>query len=261
MDGAVQLILGHPDYCMLLFLRTSGLLVGNPIFGHKGIPAYVKIAFSFAMMVLFINLVPQPQVWPQYSNIIGYGLLCLNELAFGLAMSFVMTAVFDLTLTAGSMIDMQIGFSMANIYDIQNGTQASITGSLYNIMFVILFLGENAHLRVIDILYHTIERVPIGHVTISPDIMWSAGQVMSETFALALMLSMPIIASGLMAEIAMGAMVRTVPQMNMFVVGIPVKILVGLVVLGTTFTMFIGFSGEMMNTMFRYIDQMFAYIT
>lgn len=250
-------ILNHPDYLMLLFLRVSGLLIGSPIFGRKNVPAFLKIGFCFMLTAVFLTALPAPQVYPSWTNVVGYGLLCLRELLFGLAMGFVMTAMFTLTLTAGSMMDIQIGFSVASIYDMQNNTQSSLTGTLLDLMLTILFFGMDGHLRVIDILYATIQEIPVGTAAMSPDILWVAAKVMSTSFTLSVMLAMPVVAAGVLVEIALGAVVRTVPQMNMFVVGIPLKILVGLIVLAGTFTLFVGFSREITAQMFSLINTMF----
>jgi len=250
-------IYAHPDYLLLLFLRVSGLLIGSPIFGRKNVPNMIKIAFCFTLTAVFFTALPAPAVYPAWTSVIEYTLLCLRELLFGLAMGFVMTAMFTLTLTAGSMMDIQIGFSIASIYDIQNNTQSSVTGTLFDIMLTILFFGMDGHLRIIDILYDTIQTIPVGTAMLSPDILWTAAKVMSTSFTLSVMLAMPVVAAGVMLELALGAVIRTVPQMNMFVIGIPLKILVGLVVLAGTFSLFIGMSKEITAQMFGFIDTMF----
>lgn len=250
-------ILQHPDYLLLLFLRVSGLLIGSPIFGRKNVPNLLKIGFCLTLTALFFTVLPAPTVYPTWTNIVEYVLICLRELLFGVAMGFVMTAMFTLTLTAGSMMDIQIGFSIASIYDMQNNTQSSITGTLFDIMLTVLFFGMDGHLRIIDILYATIQTIPVGTAMMSPDILWVAAKVMSTSFALSVMMAMPVVAAGVMLEIALGAVIRTVPQMNMFVVGIPLKILVGLVVLAGTFSLFVGISKEITTQMFGFIDLMF----
>ena len=253
-------ILHHPDYLLLLFLRVSGLLIGSPIFGRKNVPAFLKIGFCLALTSVFLTALPVPQVYPSWTNIVEYGLLCLRELLFGLAMGFVMTTMFTLTLTAGSMMDIQIGFSIASVYDTQNNTQSSLTGTLLDLMLTILFFGMDGHLRIIDILYATIQEIPIGTAGMAPDILWVAAKVMSTSFTLSVMLAMPVVASGVLLEVALGAVVRTVPQMNMFVVGIPLKILVGLIVLSGSLTLFVGFSKEITAQMFSLIDTMFQFL-
>jgi flagellar biosynthetic protein FliR len=250
----------HPDYLLLMFLRVSGLLCSSPVFGRKNVPNMAKIGFCLMLTILFINVVPAPSVYPVWTHVFQYGLLCLRELAFGLAMGFVMTTMFDLVLTAGSMMDTQIGFSMSGIYDIQNNTQSPLSGALFDLMLLVLFFGMDGHLRLIDILYSTIQEIPVGTAMVAPQILWAAAKVMSTSFALSVMMAMPVVASGVLTEIALGSIIRTVPQMNMFVVGIPLKIIVGLIVLSGSFAMFVGFSKEITAQTFSLIDTMFSYL-
>lgn len=255
-----QEILTHPDYVLMLFLRVSGLLMVGPIFGRKNIPNVTKIGFCIALTMVFIMTLPEPAVYPTWTHVFEYALLCIRELLFGMAMGFVMSAMFGLVMTAGSIIDTQIGFSMVNIYDAQNNTQSPISGTLFDIMLTVLFLGMDGHLRLIDILYSTIEQIPVGTAMLDADILWAAARVMSTSFAASLMMAMPVVVAGVMLELALGAIIRTVPQMNMFVVGIPVKIIVGLIVLGGTLTLFVDLSKQITSQTFEYIDLMFNYL-
>lgn len=256
----LQLVTAHLDYLLLMMLRVSGLFISNPIFGRKNVPNLIKLALCLALTVAFVFTKPLPDAPLAYSGSLEYALACLSELSFGLAMGFVTTAMFNVVFTAGSLMDMQIGFSMVNIYDIQNSTQVSVTGDLFNIMLIVMFFGVDGHLRLIDIIYATLDAVPIGNVSISPDIVWTAARIMADSFILAVMLAMPVTAAGLLTEIALGAIIRTVPQMNMFVIGIPLKIVIGLAVLAGSLSLFTAFSRELGNQMFGMIDAMFAAI-
>ena len=135
-------------------------------------------------------------------------------------------------------MDYQIGFTMVSIYDAQAATQSSLTGSLLNYLLLINFFAVNGHLKLVDILYKTMDLVPIGYSQISPAIMYVAAEVVSKSFLLSVMVSMPVLAAGMVLEMAMGILIRTVPQLNMFVVGIPLKIVVGLTIMLLSMTLF-----------------------
>jgi len=250
----------HFDYVLLLFLRVSGILMESPIFGRKNVPSMSKIGFCGVLSLIFIICIPAPKEYPVYGNLLEYILLCLRELFFGFAIGFVLTAMFDITLTAGSIMDYQIGFNMAGIYDVQENVQSPLSGSLFNLMLLILFFSVNGHLKLIDILFHTIETVPIGTATAAPEVLWAAVEVVSKSFVLSVMVAMPVLAAGLITEIALGVTVRTVPQLNMFVVGIPIKIIIGLLMLTLTLTVFADFSKVIMNKAFDLIGTMFDYL-
>lgn len=248
----------HFDYALLLFLRVSGLLVGSPIFGRKNVPNMSKIGFCVVLTLIFMTGTPAPQTFPVFGSLPEYVLLCLRELLFGAAMGFVLTCMFNLTLTAGSIMDYQIGFNMAGIYDLQNNTQSPLSGSLLNLMLLLIFFSVNGHLKLIEVLYRTLEAVPVGTAAAAPEILWVAAEVVSKSFILSVMVAMPVLAAGLLLEIALGVTVRTVPQLNMFVVGIPIKIIVGVLMLALTLTVFADFSKVILNKSFDYIGAMFS---
>jgi len=257
MIAQLTVLRDHLDYVFLLFVRVSGLLISSPIFGRRNVPNIAKIGFCAVVTVVFMAGLDAPDVYPVYDQVPEYVLVLIRELGFGVAMGFVLTTMFNLTMTAGAIMDYQIGYSMASIYDYQNNTQTPISGSLFNIMMLLLFLMVNGHLKLIEIIYRTIEAVPIGAAMAPADILWVAGEVMAKSLVLSVMVAMPILAAGLMMEIGMGAVIKTVPQLNMFVVGIPLKIVIGLIMMLLTFSVFANFTRDIFALIFDYIGLMF----
>lgn len=259
MDILSQLVIlrDHLDYVFLLFIRISGLLISSPIFGRKNVPNIAKIGFCAVLTVVFMTGLPEPEIYPAYDGLMEYALVIIRELGFGVALGFVLTTMFNLTMTAGAIMDYQIGYSMASIYDFQNNSQTPISGSLFNIMMLLLFLLYDGHLKLIEVIYKTIAAIPIGAAMAPPEILWVAAEVMTKSFVLAVMVAMPILATGIMIEVALGAVIKTVPQMNMFVVGIPIKIIIGLIVMLMTFSLFANFTKDIFSVMFNYIGAMF----
>ena len=253
---ALAVMRDHLDYVFLLFVRVSGLLITSPIFGRKNVPNVAKIGFCAVLTVVFMASLPQPAAYPVYT-ILEYALVLIRELVFGVAMGFILTAMFNLTFTAGALMDYQIGYSMASIYDAQNNTQTPISGSIFNLMMLLLFLMYDGHLKLIEVIRKTITAIPIGTAMAPPDILWVAAEVMTKSFILSIMVAMPVLAAGMLIEIALGAIIKTVPQMNMFVVGIPIKIIVGLSVMLLTFSFFANFTKDIFTMTFNYVGTMF----
>lgn len=253
----LEMIRDHLDYVFLIFVRVSGLLISSPVFGRKNVPNIAKIGFCAVLTVIIISGLPEPAVYPVHDNLLAYALAVVRELAFGVAMGFVLTAMFNLTMTAGALMDYQIGYNMASIYDFQNNVQTPVTGNLFNIMMLILFLMVDGHLKLIEIIHKTITAIPVGTAMAPPEILWVAAEVMTRSFVLSVMVAMPVLAAGTLIEIALGAVIKTVPQMNMFVVGIPVKIIAGLFVMLLTFSLFANFTRDIFNAAFDLIGAMF----
>ena len=243
------------DYFLLLILRVSGLLISSPIFGRKNIPNTAKIAFC--IMLSYLMFVAFPPVRLAYTHLFGYAMMAILELLFGVAMGYVTTLFFQLTFTAGQIIDMQIGFGMVNLFDPSSDMNIPITGSLLNLIMLISFFVVNGHHKIIAILYSTISTIPIGQVTLSFSIAGAALMVFSLAFMLAVNVAMPIIVSGILGEAVLGLLIRTVPQLNVFVVGIPVKIVIGLIMLIFMVPIFVFFTQGLFDRMFEGMETMF----
>ena len=258
MTSVVNDIIGSADYFVLLIFRVGGLVVTSPIFGRVNIPAMAKVCFTVAIGYLFFTIFPQT-VDIKYSSLIGFVLLCASELLLGIALSFVTNLFFSLTaFTAGHMIDMQIGFGIVNVYDIQNNMQAPVMGNILNLMLLLLFFAVNGHRQLIEMVYLTINRLPIGTAVLSPNIGWVALEIFKRAFMLGVMMALPILASGLTLEIILGVLMRTVPQIHMFVVGIPMKMFVGIIVFSATLPIYAGFSTRIFDELFSGVERMFA---
>lgn len=256
MEEILGSIAVNVDYFILMFLRISGLLVSSPIFGRRNLPNMLKIALC--MLVTYITFAANPTGSVVYANVAGFILLCIMELLFGLAMGFVTTLFFSLTQTAGQVMDMQMGFGMVNVFDVQSNISVPVTGNLLNAVMLITFFGVNGHLRLIHIITSTFGHIPVGGVSLNPVIGLVALEVFALAFLLAVNVAMPLIASGLLGEVAMGFLVRAIPQMNVFVVGIPIKIAIGFLMLLLILPVFVYFTDTLFNQMFVSIDKMIA---
>jgi flagellar biosynthetic protein FliR len=256
MSEAINRIIANADYFVLLLFRVSGLIFTSPVFGRNIIPARVKIGFIAALSFLFFYAAP-PARGIEYDTLFGFALIGVGELMMGVALAFITNVFFALTFVAGQLIDMQVGYGIANVYDPQNNTQIPMMGNLLNTVLLIVFFAVNGHHRLIDIVYLTVERMPVGSLTLTPQTGLVALEVFALTFVLGVMVAMPIIASALILEIALGVLIRTVPQLNMFVVGVPIKMFVGLVTLMFMAPVFVNFSGKIFSEMFSGVEKMF----
>jgi len=256
-DVAVS-ILASADYFLLLLVRVGGLVIASPIFGRVNVPGIAKIGLVAALTYLFFLIFPQTTPL-EYTTLFGFMLLIAGELLLGMALAFVCNVFFSVVaFTAGQLIDMQIGFGIVNVFDAQNNTQVPMMGNVLNIMLLILFFLVEGHIRLIEMMYLTIDRMPIGTLMFSAAIGYTAMELFMRAFVLGVMMALPIIASGLTLEIGFGMMMRAVPQIHMFVVGIPLKMMVGLTVFGVTLPVFANFSNRVFSELFVGIEKMFA---
>ena len=255
MAEIINAVTIYSDFFFLAFLRISGLLFTS-VFSRRNIPVQARVAICLTLTAALFPLYPKigPLV---YSSVWGYFGLGIVELLFGMTMGYVINAFLTMVFISGTLIDMQMGFGMVNVFDVQANISVPIMGNLLNLILMMVFVATNGHLKLIEIIHLTFFRAPIGHVLIDANIAQVAIDVFARTFVLAVMVSMPFVGSGLVLEMALGIIVRTVPQMNVFVVGFPLKIAIGFIVMMVCIPIFVELSGPIFDEMYAMIDRMF----
>ncbi|HWR21890.1 MAG TPA: flagellar biosynthetic protein FliR [Feifaniaceae bacterium] len=255
MDRIVDAVMLNMDYFVLIFLRISALIFSSPIFGRKALPNGLKIMLCMTLAYVIFAADPNPKVIA-YGNVIEYVVMCVKELLFGLVLGYVTTLMFSIPQTAGHVIDMQMGFGMVNVFDVQSNISVPVTGNFLYVAMMLSFFAVDGHHQLIYILQNTFSYIPVGEVALNPALGVSALEVFVLAFTLAAKVAMPMIAAGLMGEIIMGIVVRTTPQMNVFVVGIPLKIIMGFVALLLLLPVYVNFTNTVFDNMFESIHYM-----
>jgi len=244
-------------YYLLMFLRVTGLFILSPIFGRRNVPARLKIGLSIALTYIFSIAFPPTEVI-NTDVLVSYLFLCVKELLIGLIMGYISILFFYITYTAGYIIDVQMGLGLSNLFDPSSSSQVSATGSLLNLLMIIYFFMSNGHHMLIKILYATFSKLPVGGFSISFNVIPTISEAFILSMTIAFNLMIPIIAASLLAELALGIIIRTVPQMNAFVVGIPLKIFVGFVILLLMQPVYVGFSSMVFEKMYSAIESVFG---
>ncbi len=250
------------EFFLLLFLRVSALIFSSPIFGRRNIPNIVKIGYCACIAMLLFSATPiiaeQMSTFSYGDDIFIYILLCIKELLFGMVLGYVLNLFFQLTFTAGQLIDMQMGFGMVNVFDVQSNLSIPMIGNFLNIVMIIVFFAIRGYERLFHMMAISVQYIPVGGVEISASIGLVALELFVDAFLLAVIVAMPIIASGLLGEACFGIMMRMVPQMNAFSIGIPIKIILGFLVLFALLPVYIAFMPHIFDVMYEGLDQMFA---
>lgn len=217
----------------LMLLRTSSMLVSAPLLSHKGIPAYTKIGFAVFFSLVLVPLQSEnPPLPPQ-----NFGLVVddtIREVVFGLALGVVMNFVFIGVQMASRIIGLQMGFGLGAVFDPQTGAEFGVFDQFYSLLVTLVFFSINGHYMVVQTLAETTRAIPLGTFDpfrLTPDGMTSLLAGLTVT---AVRLAMPVMAALLLTDLGMGLASRTVPQMQVLIVGAPIKILVGILVLGAS---------------------------
>lgn len=207
--------------------RILGLFMVAPVLSHASIPNRVKIGFSVLVALLLApTLPPLPQV-PLAS---WSGLLVLaQQFLIGAAIGFAMRVVFSGVEAAGELIGLQMGLGFASFFDPNSEGQTLVIGSFLNLLAVLVFLSVNAHLFLLAALAGSFHSLPISAVPLAAGGFLQLAQAGGVVFALALQLALPLIAVLLVVNLALGILTRSAPQLNIFAIGFPITLGVGLI--------------------------------
>ncbi len=216
--------------------RILGVIMTAPIFGHRSVPARVKIGLG-----IFIALIVSPTLPAMPDVALGswQGLLILvQQMLIGIAIGFVMRVVFAAVEAAGEIVGLQMGLGFASFFDPQSAGQTLVVARFFNMLAVLLFLAINAHLLLIGVLVESFQTLPIGTHTLSGSGFYSVASFGSTIFSAGLQIALPIIAILLMTNLSLGILTRSAPQLNIFAIGFPITLGVGLIVLNVTLPYF-----------------------
>lgn len=248
------------DYMLLVFLRVSGFVLASPVFGRRNVPVPAKVCMCLAFSWFFISCLPEDAQTQQlaYVDLMTFMLLMVKELAIGLVMGAITTLFFDAVFTTGQLIDLQLGFGMSNVYDPQTNASVPVSGNMFSIMLLLIFFSQEGHQTLLGLLNLTMWRIPIGGAVVTAQLVPTFIELFCTAFLFGVQMAMPMLAAGLLLEIIMGALIRSVPQMNMFVIGMPLKVLVGFAILLLILPAYTQMFGAVFDRMFQGIEQVFA---
>lgn len=249
MPFPAGLFLNGFDAFLLIFVRMTGLFVVAPIFGRRNIPMYFKIGFSFFMALILVNTMTLQA--PAYNeNLFAYAALIAKEFIVGLTIGFIAYLAFTAIYVAGEIIDMQIGFGIVNVIDPMSNIQVPISSNLYFIISMLVFLALNGHHVLIKALYDSFNTVPLGTAVFNASLSDLLMGMFASIFFIGFKIAAPVVAAILITDVALGTISRMVPQLNVFVIGMPLKIFVGLVIMLVTIPMFI----LVLDSLFKIMD-------
>lgn len=234
----------------LIVMRMSGAIALNPILGRSNVPARFKASLVLVIsLMLYIGFEGNLQHVPV--NMVEYGVMLIKELLLGLTLGFSMELTLLIVRFASAIMDFSMGLSMAQIYDPESHAQMTVTSGMYYAFLVLLFFAVNGHIRLIGIFFSSGVFVPFGEVTLSPELSMAMLHIFQECVLMGLQFAFPLVAMELVAETAVGILMRVIPQINVFVVNFQVKIIVGMMMLVFLFS-------PMADKLYVMLDDMFA---
>ncbi|WP_442599514.1 flagellar biosynthetic protein FliR [Neobacillus sp. D3-1R] len=220
----------HFPAFLLIFVRVTSFFLMMPLFSYRTIPTTHKVGIGFflAWIIYFTLDVPVLEIDGTYY------LLIMKEALVGIMIGFVAYMMLSAIQVAGGLIDFQMGFAIANVIDPQTGAQSPLMGQYFYTIALLFLLTINGHHLLIDGIFHSYqfisleqEWLPFGDSNLIEFVL----KAFSQMFMIAFQMSLPVVGCLFLVDVALGIMARTVPQLNIFVVGMPIKVAVSFIVI------------------------------
>lgn len=257
----MDLLLSDPyayvDALLLVFVRVLSLFLAVPFFSNRTVPYMTKIGLAFFISVITINVIDIQYVTPS-TDIVNFMLAVGSEFIIGWLIGFASYIAYSSLVLAGQFIDQQIGFAMVNVFDPLSQVQLSITGNLYYYLVLLITLATNAHFYFIKGIVVSFDYIPIGKLTLSGELRNAfTGKTgfYAEFFILALRIAAPFFFVMLVTNVVLAILARTAPSMNLFVIGFPIKLLLGISLLLVTMTVFPSVADMVIQHSNAFMDQ------
>jgi len=236
-----QITVEQIETFILAFLRVSAIVATMPILGDGTVPARVKGGVSLIIAFLIFPFVelPSPPL-----EIFSLSLRMAGEIAVGIAMGFAGRLIFAGVQLAGQLVGFQMGFAIVNVFDPMTSSQVSIIAQLQYLFATLIFLAVDGHHLFLYAIAESYRILPPLGFHFSGELTLAIVELSKDIFIIAIKTGAPVITALLMTSIGFGLIARTVPQINILIVGFPIKIAVGLIGIGLTLPVFARMMGN-----------------
>lgn len=210
---------------ILPLFRVTAMLMTMPIIGTKMLPGRIRLYLAVAITVCITpGLPPLPEVNPL--GVEGL-LLCAEQILVGAVFGLSLQMLFQAFVVAGQIIAVQMGMAFASMVDPANGVNVAVVSQFMNMLVSLLFLSMNGHLVVFEVLTESFTTLPVGGA-LAVDHFWQIAGRLSWALGAALLLVLPAITALLVVNIGFGVMTRAAPQLNIFSIGFPLTLVLGM---------------------------------
>ena len=222
---------------LLIILRASGMFMMAPVFSDRTLPLLIKVGLIVALSIVLVPVVggPLPFEINSFWQLVALG---AKEIFLGLLIGLLFRLILHGAKTAGSIIGYQIGFAIVNTPDVEEGGQVSIMGRFWSLAATVIFLSINGHHLMISAFAESYEVIPPGLVAVAAPVGVLMIKYTAYVFVIALKIAAPVMITLFLTDVALGTIAKTMPTMNVFFVGFPIKIGLGLTVIGISLPAF-----------------------
>lgn len=213
-----------------VLIRISIIFFLMPLFGARGVPTIWKAGLSFVIAIILTPLVPAPEAYPETMIQVSTGVIC--EVLMGLILALSVKMLLSAVQMAGQFMSFQMGFAMARSMDPQTGVQSTVLSQFLYMLTILILFSINGHHMFIQALASSFEVVPPNSFTFDPSIAGVVIKVSSQMFLIGIKIAAPIMVALFLSNLCLGIVARTVPQVNILMIGFPINITIGLILFG-----------------------------
>lgn len=221
-----------------MLFRITSIMMVVPVYGYTAIPVTIRMALSFLVTCFIFPLHPEIAV-TFGSGIIEFFGAVVKEVVIGVSVGLVTTFIFHGIMFAGHVIGHSMGFTMINVLDPQTQANVPIISQILNLFVIILFLLVGGHHFLIMAIDEMFVRIPIGAGVLTSELVEGFTRLSADIFVIGVKLGAPVLVAILVTEFVLGFLARTVPQMNVWILGFPLKIGVGLFTMALSLPMMV----------------------
>ncbi|MBP9996740.1 MAG: flagellar biosynthetic protein FliR [Lachnospiraceae bacterium] len=225
------------EYFLCILVRVTMFVYVAPFFSQKGVPNQFKIVFSICLSGLLYGVIGDHPAL-EYQTVYGYAVIVMKEALTGLVIGYSTSICNTIIDFAGKIMDMETGLSMANLVDPTTGENGSITGVMYQYAVMLMLFISGLHTYILKALAETFILIPVNGAVFDTDkLLTSIIKFLTDYITIGFRICLPVFAVMLLLNAVLGIMARVSPQMNMFAIGMQLKVLVGLCVVFFTISM------------------------
>lgn len=214
----------------LIFTRIGALMLSAPVFSSQRVPLQLRAGISL-MLAFLLQPVVAPTGPGTPDSLFIFVLLLVREAAIGLMIGYVANLIFSVVEMAGELQDTQTGFGFAGVVDPTMTRPSAILGQFQTVLLWLVFFAVNGHLVLLQAVADSFQMVPLGQFQYAPALTDNMVRTALTMFSIAIRISAPVLASVLLADLGLGVLQRTAPQLNIIAVGFPIKITIAVTVL------------------------------
>ena len=218
------------EYFLLVLVRVASFIFIAPFFSMTNTPGRIRVGLSVFITILLYQAVPRQTI--VYDTLIQYSIIVLKEVLVGILIGFAANLCSTVVSFAGHLADMEMGLSMANLMDPTTKESTTISGVYYNYMVLLILMISGLHRYLIKALAETYILIPVNGAIIRSDaLLASLIEFMGNYIIIGFRICLPTVAVMIILNAVLGVLAKVSPQLNMFAVGIQMKVIVGLCIL------------------------------